>query len=170
MERICIVKWRTLLGLVETKRKYIETRRLNELGKLSVWIGLQLWSNVRCRKSFCWKIIDAIQSSVVSEWGKRESKFDVCQDQRNQVSAGLKCIAIHPRTTLVCRDRQSNQWQGGSESEMFNSLEIIARSGEPKTPILNCQISRALEPRNVDDGVGVRRMNDRLLIESMYFR
>lgn len=36
---------------------------------------------------------------------------------------------------------------------MFNSLEAIARSEEPKTPVLNCRISRALEPKNVDDAV-----------------
>jgi DNA polymerase gamma 1 len=40
---------------------------------------------------------------------------------------------------------------------MFNSLEVIARDETPKTPVLNCRISRALEPRNVDDGV---RRND----------
>lgn len=36
---------------------------------------------------------------------------------------------------------------------MFNSLEAIALSEEPKTPVLDCRISRALEPKNVSDGV-----------------
>ena len=36
---------------------------------------------------------------------------------------------------------------------MFNSLEVIARNKTPKTPVLNCRISRALEPRNADDAV-----------------
>ncbi|CAF4390069.1 unnamed protein product, partial [Rotaria magnacalcarata] len=35
---------------------------------------------------------------------------------------------------------------------MFNSLETIARDESPKTPVLNCRISRALEPHNVSDG------------------
>jgi len=51
------------------------------------------------------------------------------------------------------RDRKNNIWQGGSESEMFNSLEAIACSETPQTPVLKCRISRALEPRNVSDGV-----------------
>ena len=38
---------------------------------------------------------------------------------------------------------------------MFNSLEIIARSQTPETPVLNCRISRALEPRNVNDAVRI---------------
>ena len=53
------------------------------------------------------------------------------------------------------RNRQTNQWQGGSESEMFNSLELIARSEAPQTPVLNCRISRALEPRNVGHAVRI---------------
>ena len=51
------------------------------------------------------------------------------------------------------RVRNTDLWQGGSESEMFNSLEMIAKSVAPKTPVLNCHISRALEPRNVDNAV-----------------
>lgn len=37
-------------------------------------------------------------------------------------------------------------WSGGTESEMFNKLESIAMSEEPRTPVLGCRISRALEP------------------------
>ncbi|XP_015414654.1 PREDICTED: DNA polymerase subunit gamma-1, partial [Myotis davidii] len=37
-------------------------------------------------------------------------------------------------------------WTGGTESEMFNKLESIATADEPRTPVLGCRISRALEP------------------------
>lgn len=37
-------------------------------------------------------------------------------------------------------------WDGGTESATFNKLEQIANSEKPKTPILDCQISQALEP------------------------
>ncbi|XP_066211099.1 DNA polymerase subunit gamma-1 isoform X1 [Saccopteryx leptura] len=37
-------------------------------------------------------------------------------------------------------------WTEGTESEMFNKLESIATSEEPRTPVLGCRISRALEP------------------------
>jgi DNA polymerase gamma 1 len=55
--------------------------------------------------------------------------------------------------SLFFRDRKTELWQGGSESEMFNSLEAIACSETPQTPVLKCRISRALEPRNVNDAV-----------------
>lgn len=41
-------------------------------------------------------------------------------------------------------------WKGGSESEMFNSLERIACSKQPKTPFLDSRLSRALEMNGVD--------------------
>ncbi|XP_025194484.1 DNA polymerase subunit gamma-1, mitochondrial [Melanaphis sacchari] len=41
-------------------------------------------------------------------------------------------------------------WSGGSESAMFNSLEQIACSKEPKTPFLESRLSRALEMNGVD--------------------
>lgn len=37
-------------------------------------------------------------------------------------------------------------WEGGTESATFNKLEEIASSNEPRTPVLECQISQALEP------------------------
>lgn len=41
-------------------------------------------------------------------------------------------------------------WSGGSESAMFNSLEQIACSEQPKTPFLESRLSRALEFDGVD--------------------
>ncbi|KAI8647723.1 DNA polymerase family A-domain-containing protein [Parasitella parasitica] len=38
-------------------------------------------------------------------------------------------------------------WHGGSESYMFNALEDIALSKEPKTPVLGCSITNALKPK-----------------------
>ena len=40
-----------------------------------------------------------------------------------------------------------------SESEMFNKLESIAQSEEPRTPVLGCRISRSLEPSAVGSEV-----------------
>lgn len=47
-------------------------------------------------------------------------------------------------------------WTGGTESEMFNKLESIATADEPRTPVLGCRISRALEPA-VAQGEVLRR-------------
>ncbi|RZB38647.1 DNA pol A domain containing protein [Asbolus verrucosus] len=43
------------------------------------------------------------------------------------------------------------QWVGGTESAMFNRLEEIANSPTPRTPFLNCSLSRALEPKSMAD-------------------
>lgn len=50
-------------------------------------------------------------------------------------------------------------WVGGTESHMFNKLEEIAQSETPQTPVLNCRISRALEPRNVGKEFMTSRVN-----------
>ncbi|CAD6996853.1 unnamed protein product [Ceratitis capitata] len=43
------------------------------------------------------------------------------------------------------------RWVGGTESAMFNRLEEIAISDCPKTPFLNCRLSRALEVNGGDE-------------------
>ncbi|XP_043838904.1 DNA polymerase subunit gamma-1 isoform X1 [Dromiciops gliroides] len=50
-------------------------------------------------------------------------------------------------------------WAGGTESEMFNKLESIAMSDAPRTPVLDCQISRALEPAVVRGEFVTSRVN-----------
>ena len=42
-------------------------------------------------------------------------------------------------------------WVGGTESSMFNRLEEIAGSDVPRTPFLNCQLSRALQPNDTSN-------------------
>jgi DNA polymerase gamma 1 len=44
-------------------------------------------------------------------------------------------------------------WYGGSESFMFNSMENIARSEDPRTPVLSCGIPDSLLPKYVDNNV-----------------
>ena len=44
-------------------------------------------------------------------------------------------------------------WVGGTESHLFNKLESIATSAEPRTPVLGCRISKALEPKYVGASV-----------------
>lgn len=40
-------------------------------------------------------------------------------------------------------------WQGGTESAMFRALESIARSDEPRTPVLGVSITRCLQRDNL---------------------
>ncbi|XP_028351716.1 DNA polymerase subunit gamma-1 isoform X3 [Physeter macrocephalus] len=50
-------------------------------------------------------------------------------------------------------------WMGGTESEMFNKLESIAMSDTPRTPVLGCRITRALEPSAVQGEFMTSRVN-----------
>ncbi|VDD81479.1 unnamed protein product [Mesocestoides corti] len=50
-------------------------------------------------------------------------------------------------------------WRGGTESHVFNALEAIARSPEPRTPVLGAQITRALTPKAVQDDFLPSRIN-----------
>lgn len=44
-------------------------------------------------------------------------------------------------------------WDGGTESHMFNRLESIAQDDCPRTPFLECSISRSLIPSVVHNDV-----------------
>lgn len=50
-------------------------------------------------------------------------------------------------------------WSGGSESETFNKLEEIAMTGQAKTPVLGCRITRALDSRVVGSNYLPSRIN-----------
>ena len=50
-----------------------------------------------------------------------------------------------------------------SESDLFNKLETIAASNQPKTPVLGCCISKALEKRYVGNEVRVRALVECML-------
>ncbi|VDM31475.1 unnamed protein product [Hydatigera taeniaeformis] len=50
-------------------------------------------------------------------------------------------------------------WKDGTESCVFNALEAIARSPEPRTPVLGAQITRTLTPKAVKDDFLPSRIN-----------
>jgi len=57
-----------------------------------------------------------------------------------------KAKTIFKETKGERRFRSKIYWEGGTESATFNKLEEIASSTNPRTPVLDCQISEALEP------------------------
>jgi DNA polymerase gamma 1 len=61
---------------------------------------------------------------------------------------GRKCAEDPPITSAP-----KPFWMGGRESFMFNSLEMIALSNDPRTPILDCQIPSGLMRLNCDNNV-----------------
>ena len=67
------------------------------------------------------------------------------------LSRGMLIPHTHAhRAVKLCSDRL---WVGGSESHLFNKLESIAMSDLPKTPVLGCCITRALEKQYVGNDV-----------------
>ena len=56
-------------------------------------------------------------------------------------------IGVNPEASPT--DGWEGQWYGGSESATFNMLEKIAMSNYPKTPVLECRITKALETKTV---------------------
>ncbi|KAI9511049.1 DNA polymerase family A-domain-containing protein [Russula earlei] len=53
-------------------------------------------------------------------------------------------------------------WFGGSESFVFNKLEEIALSEQPKTPALGCGITHALSKKYLPAGFGANYMTSRI--------
>lgn len=64
----------------------------------------------------------------------------------NAEQAREKAKTIFKETKGERKFRSRVYWDGGTESATFNKLEEIANSPEPRTPVLSCQISQALEP------------------------
>ncbi|KAL3310230.1 hypothetical protein Ciccas_011205 [Cichlidogyrus casuarinus] len=53
----------------------------------------------------------------------------------------------------------SSEWKNGSESEVFNKLESIAKSPNPQTPVLGASLTLALNPKLVKDDFLPSRIN-----------
>ena len=75
--------------------------------------------------------------------GKRKTELTSSNDQQNEIVNDVK----ETNKTKI------KKWTGGTESEMFNKLEEIAKSAVPKTPVLNASITKCLEPHLVEDDV-----------------
>ncbi|KAK1160831.1 DNA polymerase subunit gamma-1 [Acipenser oxyrinchus oxyrinchus] len=95
-------------------------------------------------------LVKELQVPVEREEDGSVSRLDVRKIQR------LASRSSGPRKWEVVSKRV---WAGGTESEMFNKLENIAQSDTPRTPVLGCRISRALEPSVVKDEFITSRVN-----------
>lgn len=79
-----------------------------------------------------------LRDSVLPEIEKRDHTRRVAQE----------LCAIYNMSVTELFEKPA--WKGGSESAMFNSLEQIACSAQPKTPFLDSRLSRALEMNGED--------------------
>lgn len=73
-----------------------------------------------------------------------------------EAEAGQKAKIMFDNTkgkkVKVGMDKRAT-WNGGTESEMFNKLEEIAKQRRPRTPVLDAAITKCLQPDYVGDGV-----------------
>ncbi|KCV68887.1 hypothetical protein H696_04304 [Fonticula alba] len=67
--------------------------------------------------------------------------------------------ATRPGTWRKRHATTKTVWHGGTESFMFNALERIATSRNPRTPTLGCAISDALHPSTVGTNFMTSRVN-----------
>ncbi|XP_067827503.1 DNA polymerase subunit gamma-1 isoform X2 [Heptranchias perlo] len=97
------------------------------------------------------------------EWLAKEMGISVERAENGTVSSKdarrIQTEAAKRSKGAKWRVVKQRVWSGGTESEMFNKLESIATSRSPRTPVLDCCISRALEPGAVGDEFMTSRVN-----------
>lgn len=87
-----------------------------------------------------------------------EFKADYPTDRGFTSYEAIRIAAINGKNVLEMFKKA--QWNGGSESAMFNKLEEIAESEFPVTPFLHGRLSRALEPQSgIEDRFLPTRIN-----------
>lgn len=86
---------------------------------------------------------------------KAQTMFDNTKGKkaRNQLPRSQKVIGDKSNVGKAIVSNMKPKWSGGTESEMFNKLEEIAKQSKPETPVLNASITESLEPSKVDDEV-----------------
>ncbi|XP_011190745.1 DNA polymerase subunit gamma-1, mitochondrial [Zeugodacus cucurbitae] len=86
--------------------------------------------------------------------GKRvyNLREEFLDNYENKSYSGYEALKLASSCNRAVKEMfQNPKWVGGTESAMFNRLEEIASNNCPKTPFLNCRLSRALEVNNGDE-------------------
>ncbi|KAF5400151.1 hypothetical protein PHET_06648 [Paragonimus heterotremus] len=96
------------------------------------------------------------QASLKANHLIRTTKGQRVNGQRNSAQNREKLSGSHFSRDV---DINLNKWHGGTESAVFNQLESIARSSEPRTPVLKAQMTRALNPKLVKEDFLPSRIN-----------
>ena len=97
-------------------------------------------------RNFAEKLLLQFNPSM-GEQGARPKASDMYKQTKGNREKKKKDDNIDDENDLTRR------WIGGTESEMFNKLEEIARYKVPKTPVLGSAITKTLEPENVGSDV-----------------
>ncbi|ORX72349.1 hypothetical protein DL89DRAFT_282428 [Linderina pennispora] len=79
---------------------------------------------------------------------------EVARQKADQLYAATKGTSMRNKTYFG-----TPFWHGGTESYMFNALESIATSDDPRTPVLGCGITDALRKEVTGDRFMTSRVN-----------
>jgi DNA polymerase gamma 1 len=123
-------------------------------------------------RSFAEKLLMQFNPNMPESQAREKAKlmYDSTKGKKIKKRKDAKKLTVFQNMNNNEYEREL-KWQGGTESEMFNKLEEIAKAELPKTPVLGACISKALEPRYVSDEVLIFffLIASQLSIESLIF-
>ena len=106
-------------------------------------------------RTFAEKLLMQFDPTMSEQDAKKKARDMYTQTKGRRLSIKSDTLAKY-EVPDSDEDAASNKlWVDGTESQMFNKLEEIARSRLPKTPVLEATITKTLEPRYVSDEVRI---------------
>lgn len=105
-------------------------------------------------RAFAEKLLQQFDPTMSEEEARKKARTMYAQTKGKRMKTNAdKSSQADDKSENENENDLSRKWVDGTESEMFNKLEEIARSSLPKTPVLGATITKTLEPANVSDEV-----------------
>ena len=105
-------------------------------------------------RAFAEKLLLQFNPTMSEEEARKKARTMYAQTKGKRMKTNAdKSSQVDDKSENENENDLSRKWVDGTESEMFNKLEEIARSNLPKTPVLGATITKTLEPANVSDEV-----------------
>ena len=105
-------------------------------------------------RAFAEKLLLQFNPTMSEEEARKKARTMYAQTKGKRMKTNAdKSSQVDDKNENENENDLSRKWVDGTESEMFNKLEEIARSNLPKTPVLGATITKTLEPANVSDEV-----------------
>lgn len=105
-------------------------------------------------RAFAEKLLQQFNPTMSEEEARKKARTMYAQTKGKRMKTNAdKNSQADDKNENENENDLSRKWVDGTESEMFNKLEEIARSSFPKTPVLGATITKTLEPANVSDEV-----------------
>ncbi|PIK41139.1 putative DNA polymerase subunit gamma-1-like [Apostichopus japonicus] len=146
--------WEKAEGIFATTKGEIKYHLLPEGEKLCSLPEVQTLPEIEDEE---W--VSGEELNKISSWLSQKLQKDDSLDGANLPTEVMMASKDSKFTNILKSLTDKQAWFNGSESHMFNQLEAIANSPEPRTPVLGCRISRALEPQAVNNEFLTSRVN-----------